>query len=71
MRIWREFQKRVKPKLATPKADFKKEAEQGVLLDGLERLITKISGQNVDNINQYTENMTTLVTLIKDSFKKH
>ena len=52
MRIWSELKKRVKPILVTLKADFKKEAEQGVLLEGLERLITMISGQNVDNMNK-------------------
>ena len=57
MQIWSEFKKRVKPKLATLKADFKKEAEQGILFDGLERLINKISGQNIDNMNKYIENM--------------
>ena len=62
--------RRVKPILATIKADYRKEAEQSVLLDGLERLITKISGQNVDNINRYTDNMTALVTSLKDTFKK-
>ena len=56
--------------LATLKVDFRKEAEQSVLLDGLQRLITQISGQNVDNMNKYTESMTTLVTSIKDTFKK-
>ena len=30
----------------------------------------KIAGQNVDNMNKYMENMTTLVTSFKDSFKK-
>ena len=68
MKIWSDFKKRVKPILATLNVDFKKEAEQGVLLDGLERLITKISGQNVDNMNKYTENMTSFVTSIKDTF---
>ena len=52
------------------KADYKKEVDQSVLLDGLQRLITQISGQNVDNMNRYTENMTILVTSIKDTFKK-
>ena len=51
------------------KAEYKKEIEQGVLLDGLERVLTKIAGQNVDNMNKYMENMT-LVTSFKDSFKK-
>ena len=67
---WREYRKRVKPILKNLKEVFRKEAEQGVLLDGLERLITKISGQNVDNMKKYTENMTMLVTSFKDSFKK-
>ena len=41
-----------------------------MLLDGLERLLTKISGQNINNMNPYTENMMTLVTSLKDTFKK-
>ena len=41
-----------------------------MLLDGLERLLTKISGQNIDNMNRYTENIMTLVTSLKDTFKK-
>ena len=41
------------------KEEFRKEVEQGILLDGLTKLI-----------NSNTENMTTLVTLYKDSFKK-
>ena len=40
------------------KTDFQKEAEQEVLLAGLERLVTKILGQNVENMNTYNENMT-------------
>ena len=40
---WKEYKKRVKPILKNQKEVFCKEAEQGVLLDGLERLITKIS----------------------------
>ena len=53
VRIWSEFKRRVKLILATLKADFDKETKQSVLLDGLERLIMKISGQNVDNMNRY------------------
>ena len=40
---WKEYKKRVKPILKNLKEVFCKEAEQGVLLDGLEGLITKIS----------------------------
>ena len=32
--------------------------------------MTKISGQNVENMTKYNENMTTLVQSIKDTFKK-
>ena len=60
----------MKPILATLKADFRKEAEQTVLFDSLQKLNTQISGQNVDNMNKYTENMMTLVTSIKDTFTK-
>ena len=63
IKVWTEFKRRVKPILATLKEDYRKEAEQSVLLDGITRLITQISGQN-------KENMTTLVTSLKDTFKK-
>ena len=56
---WKEYRKRVKPILQKLKEEFRKEVEQGILLDGLTKLI-----------NSNTENMTTLVTLFKDSFKK-
>ena len=44
-----------------------KEHKEGVLLKDLERLVTKISGQDADNMNRYTENMTTLVSSLKES----
>lgn len=47
-----------------------KEHEEGVLLKDLERLVTKISGQDTDNMNKYTENMTTLVSSLKESIVK-
>ena len=58
-KIWSELRRRVKPILAKLKEVYSKEAEQNVLLDGIERLITQILGQNVSNMNQYNENMTT------------
>ena len=70
MKVWTEFKRRGKPILATLKEDYKKEGEQSILLNGLTRLITQISGQNVDNMNRYIENMISLVTSIKDTFKK-
>ena len=55
----KEYRKRVKPILKILKEEFRKEVEQSILLDGLTKLI-----------NSNTENMTSLVTLLKDSFKK-
>ena len=60
----------MKPILAKLKEVYSKEVEQNALLDRIERLITQISGQNVSNMNQYNENMTTLVHSIKDTFTK-
>ena len=42
--IWTELRRRVKPILATLKEDYRKEAEQNVLLDRIEHMITQISG---------------------------
>ena len=63
---WEEFKKRVKPILKILKEEFKKDLEQGVFLDGM----TKLINLNTENMNKQTENMTSLVTSIKDSFKK-
>ena len=68
--IWSEYKRRVKPFLSTFKSDYRKEAKQSVLLDSLNQWVTQIYGKNTDNMNKYTENMTKLVTLIKDTFKK-
>ena len=62
----KEFYKRVKPILKILKEEFKKDLEQGVLLEGL----TKLINSNTENMNKQTENMTALVTKINDSFKK-
>ena len=66
-KIWSDYRRRAKPILSTLKADFRKEAEQSALLDGLQRLVTQISGQNVKNMNKYAENMMTLVSSFKES----
>ena len=58
--------KRIKPILKILKDEFRKDLEQGVLLDGL----TKLINSNTENMNKQTENMTSLVTSIKDTFKK-
>ena len=60
----------MKPILAKLTEIYNKEAEQNVLFDGIERVITQILGQNISNMNQYNENMTTLVQSIKDTFTK-
>ena len=67
---WSEFRKQVKPIVKAWKETLRKEHEEGVLLKGLERLDTKISGQNTDNMNKYTENMNTLVSSFKESIVK-
>ena len=38
------------------------------MFEGLERLVTKIWGQNVENMTPYNKNITTLVQSIKDTF---
>ena len=62
-RIWSEFRKRIKPIVTVLKSDFKKEAEDGLLLDGLKRLMLQISGQN-------TENMSAMIVNMKGGFSK-
>ena len=52
------------------KETLRKEHKEGVLMNGLDRLVTKISGQDADNMNKYTENMTTLVSSLKESIVK-
>ena len=49
----------IKPILKILKKEYKKDIEQGVLLDGLTKLI-----------NSNTQNMTSLVNSMKDSFNK-
>ena len=69
-KIWSDLRKMAKPILSTLKADFKKETEESLIFDGLQRLVTHISGQNTENINRYTENMNTMVASLKESFQK-
>ena len=56
---WKEYRKRIKPILKILKEEFKKDIEQGIILDCLTKLI-----------NSNTENMMSLVTSLKDSFYK-
>ena len=39
-KIWSDLRRRAKPILATLKADYRKDAEQSVLLEGLHKLVT-------------------------------
>ena len=52
------------------KEEFRKSIEEGVLLDGLTKLINSNTKNMTKQLNSDTENMTSLVTSLKDSFKK-
>ena len=67
---WSDLKKRLKPLLKKIKEERRKEAEQTTYLDGLERVITQIHGQNTSNMNLYKEDMTTLVKSLKDFLRK-
>ena len=64
MNVVSKVKKRVKPIIKAWKDVLCKESEEGVLLNVLEKLITKISGQNTDNMNKYTENMVSYKNVI-------
>ena len=57
MKIWSEFGKRAKPIITIMKSDFKKEAEDSLLLEGLKRLLVQISEQNTENMNIIVESL--------------
>ena len=60
-KIWSEYCKRCRPLLKLIKENTKKDAKEDILLEGLERLMTNISNQNMYNMKTYNENMMTLV----------
>ena len=60
---WKEYLKRVKPILKILKEEFRKDVEQGILINSNAENMTK-------QLNSNTENMTSLVSSLKDSFKK-
>ena len=60
---WEEYTKRIKPILKQLKEDFKKDIQEGDLLEGLRDLINS----NTETMNP---NMTVLMIKIGDSFKK-
>ena len=56
---WKEFNKRVKPILKIMKEEFKKDMEQGILLQGLKDLINSNIESMTKLINSTTSFMTT------------
>ena len=59
LKIWSDFRSRIKSVVTMVKADWKKETEDGLLLDGLRRLMVQISGQNAENMNVLVESLNT------------
>ena len=57
---WREYNTRMKPILKTMKEDFKKEVEQGVLLQGLTDLINS----NTESISKLINSNTLALTSV-------
>ena len=57
---WREYNTRMKPILKTMKEDFKKEVEQGVLLQGLTDLINS----NTESISKLINSNTSALTSV-------
>ena len=62
---WKEFNKRVKPILKILKEEFKKDLEQGILLQGLTDLINSNTENMTKLINSNTQSMTSLITTKK------
>ena len=58
IKIWKDFRSWIKTVITMAKAEINKGKEESLLLDGLKRLMTQISGQN-------SENMTKLVDSLK------
>ena len=63
---WREYHTRVKPVLKTMKEDFKKDVEQGVLLQGLTDLINSNTESISKLINSNTSALTFALTMKKN-----
>ena len=60
---WKEYRKRIKPILKILKEDFKKDIQEGVLLEGLRDLIKS-------NTETMISNMTTMMTTLGNFLKK-
>ena len=57
------MRKRVKPIISVLKTKLRRKTEEGLLFDGLKKLVLQIAGQN-------TENMNMIVTTLKQKLSK-
>ena len=57
LKIWRDFLTRGKVVVTMAKAELRKEQEEGLLLDGLKKLMVQISGQNMDNMTKLVDSL--------------
>ena len=57
LKIWSDFRSRIKAVVTMVKADWKKETEESLLLEGLKRAMVQISGQNAENMNVLVESL--------------
>ena len=57
LKIWNDFSTRTKAVVTMVKADWKKETQDSLLLDGLKKVMVQISGQNTDNMNVLVESL--------------
>ena len=59
LKIWDDFRARIKSVITMDKAEITKEKEEGLLLDGLKRLVVQIAGQNTDNMTKLVDSLKT------------
>ena len=57
LKIWSDFRSRIKSVVTMVKADWKKETEESLLLEGLKRAMVQISGQNAENMSVLVESL--------------
>ena len=59
LKIWKDFLSRIKTVITMAKAEIDKGKEESLLLDGLKRLVTQISGQNLENMTKLVYSLKT------------
>ena len=59
LKIWKDFQSQIKTVITMAKAEVDKGKEESLLLDGLKRLVTQISGQNSENMTKLVDSLKT------------